>query len=124
MGLAVREHACKRRQVDAIGLEVERLNAGDGFPQERIDTPGVNPGIYRSDAGGPAIDGDLCFAETGAATALQGTREVTRHAQVPELVVRLTLGNNVEVDGFDIHGQCEALAQLVIDRESIRLNSS
>src|SRR3954452_5872503 len=98
MELAVREHACKRRQVHAIGLEVERLNAGDGFPQKRIDTPGVNPGIHRSDAGGPAIDGDLCFAEAGAATALQGTREVTGHAQVPELVVRLTLRNNIEVD--------------------------
>src|ERR1043166_1061238 len=69
--LPVAEHTGERRKVNTIRREIERLHAGDGTPEQRIDSAGINPRINRRNARGRAIDCDLAFAERSASAALQ-----------------------------------------------------
>src|SRR5207302_9288770 len=90
VGIAVGEHSGKRREVDPVGPEVERLHARDRFPQVLVDAPRVDPRIYRCDPGGLPVYGLLGLANRRIAATLEVRRLIARHAEVPELVVRLS----------------------------------
>jgi len=113
VGLAVVEHGREWRQVDAVGQEIHGLNSGDGAPQIRIDASGVDPGIDGGYSGGSAVDGDFGFAEGGAAAALEFSGNVVGDAAVPEFVVGLALGKDVEVDARDVGGKRQRLFEQV-----------
>ncbi len=112
VGQAVREQAGKGGEVDAIGLQVEGLDAGDGLPQVGVETAGVDPGVDGSDTGRNAVDGDLGFAESGVAIVLQRTGDARGHVRVPELIGGLRLRDDVQVSAGNIARQarkCDAL---------------
>jgi hypothetical protein len=105
VGLAVVEQGREWREVDAVGQEVHGLNSGDRAPQIGIDASGVDPGIDGGYAGGSAVDGDFGFAEGGAAATLEFSGNVVGDAAVPEFVIGLALGKDVEEDGSDVGGK-------------------
>ena len=111
--VTIAEHAGKRSKVDAIGFEVEGLDTGDGLPKEGIDAAGEDEGIDRRDTGGLAVDADLSLAEGGVAAALERAGLVVGHAEVPELIVDLALGNYVEINLLYVAWQIDGLADLV-----------
>src|SRR4029077_7484331 len=78
--LPIAEHTCERREVNAVGSEIQRLHSWNRTPQQRIDSAGINPGIDRGNAGRCAIDGDLALTERAAAAALQFISYVVGHA--------------------------------------------
>jgi len=111
VGLAVAEQGRERREVHAIGNEVQRLHAGDGEPEEGIDAAGENPGEDGRDSGGLAIDGNFSFTEGGVAAAEQFARDIVGHAGVPELVVGLALREDVEIRVLDVRRKCEGAGE-------------
>jgi hypothetical protein len=70
VGFAVGEDSCEGCEIDAEGLEVEGLDAGDWFPEIGVDAAGINPGIDGSYSGRDAVDADFGFSVAGAAAAL------------------------------------------------------
>ena len=64
---AVCEQAGEGCEVNAVGLEVEGLNAGDGFPEIGVEATGEDPRINGGYACRFAVDGDFSFAECGIA---------------------------------------------------------
>ena len=89
------------------------MHAGNGTPEERIDAARVNPGINGGEACGLAIDGDFGFAKTGAAATEEFTRDVVGDAGVPEFVVGLALGDDVEIGALDIGREGDGAGKLV-----------
>src|SRR5450755_3272296 len=113
MGLAVVEQGGKGREVDAVGLEVHGLNSRDGTPEVRIDASGVDPGIDGCDAGGSAIDSDFGLTESGAGAALEFSGDVVGDAGIPEFVVGLALGEDVEIEIRDVGGKGQGLLKKI-----------
>ena len=110
---AVAEESGEGREIDAIGFEVESLDAGDGLPQIRVEAAGEDPGIDRRDACGLAVDGDFGLAEGGVAAALEFACYVVGDAEVPELIADLALRDDVEVDLLDVAWEVERSGGLV-----------
>src|ERR1051326_6056408 len=100
--LPIAEQAREGREVNAIGSEIQRLHAGDGTPQQRIDSAGIDPRINWRNASGGAIDGDLTFTESAAATALQFISYVIGHAGVPEFVSCLALRHHIDKRALNV----------------------
>ena len=85
------------------------MNAGDGNPEVGIDASGKDPGIDGRDAGGSAVDGDFAFTESGVGAAFEFIGNVVGDAGVPEFVVMLALGKDIEEDALDVGGEGESL---------------
>src|SRR5579864_3906322 len=109
--LPVAEQAREGCKVNAIRSEIQRLHAGDGTPQQRIDSAGVYPRIDWSNARRCAINGDLAFAESAAAAALQFISYIIGHACVPELIARLALRDNINKRALNIGRKSKSLCQ-------------
>ena len=67
----------------------------------------------RRNSGGLPVDGHLGLAKRRVAAALKVGRFIARHAEVPELVVRLALRDDVEVHPLDVARQIEGPRDLV-----------
>ncbi|KAL5663643.1 hypothetical protein ACJX0J_023751, partial [Zea mays] len=77
--LAVQQLAQKSRELDVVGWEVERADAGDRSPEQRVDAAGVDHGERPHDADQVAVDLNSDLAE----------RAVSGGVPVPELVLRV-----------------------------------
>lgn len=110
---AIAEQAGEGCEVNAVGLEVEGLDAGDGLPQKGVDAAGEDPWEDGSNAGGFAVDADFGFAEGGVATGFEFAGNRSGDAQIPELVADLALGDDVEVDLLDVAREVEGGGGLV-----------
>jgi hypothetical protein len=111
--LAVVEERREGCEVDAIGPEIHSLNAGDRAPEIRVDAASVDPRIDGGDAGGGSIDGDFGFAERCAGAAEEFVSNIVGHAGVPEFVVGLALGEDIEEDSRDVGGEGKRLFEKV-----------
>ncbi len=109
--LAVAEHPRERGEIDAIGEEIQRLDARDRTPEQRIDGAGEQPRVDRRDAGRLAVDRHLRLAERGPRATEENARHVVRHAGEPELVARLALRDDVEIGRLDVGRQREGRRQ-------------
>src|ERR1041385_7692661 len=111
MRLSVAQYAGERRKVNSIRRKIQRLHAGDGTPEQWIDSAGIDPRIDRCNACGRAIDSDLAFTERAAAAALQFVGDVIRKAGVPEFVARLALCHHIYKCALNVGGKSKALRQ-------------
>src|SRR5579864_116203 len=109
--LPVAEQAREGCKVNAIRSEIQRLHAGDGTPQQRIDSASVYPRIDWSNARRCAINGDLAFAESAAAATLQFISYIIGHACVPEFISRLAFRHNINKRALNVGGQRKSFCQ-------------
>ena len=113
MRLAIAQHPRERRQVHAIGTEVQRLDARNRPPQIGVNASGINPRIHRRHARRHAVDRNLRLAERGSRTALQQPGNIVRNAGIPELIRRLALRVHVKIGALYIRRKSKGLRQLI-----------
>ena len=116
MGLAIVKQRHEWRQVDAVGVEVHGLNSRNRTPEIGVDASGVDPGIDRSDSCGSAINRHLRFAERRAGATEEFVGHIVGNAGVPEFVIGLALGEDVEKSPCNVGGQRESLLQQITAR--------
>src|SRR5271167_1837327 len=116
MRLAIAQHSGEGCEVNTIGLEVEGVNTRNRTPEIRVNAAGVNPGIDGRDAGRLSINAHFPFAEAGRAAIVKLTRNIVGRAGVPELIVALTLREDVKIDAFYVGRQREGCRELVAGR--------
>jgi hypothetical protein len=111
--VAVSEETGEGREVDAVGFEVEGLDAGDWLPEEGIDAAGIDPRGDRRYSSSFAVDADFGLAEGGVAAGFELVCDGAGDAEIPELVADLALRDDVEEDLLDVAREVEGGAGLV-----------
>ena len=109
MGLTVIQQRGEGSQIDAVGLEVQGLDARNWNPEFGVDAAGEDPGVDWGDAGGVAVDGDFGLAERSVAATFQFASKVAGNAEIPEFVGRLALGKDIEECALDVGGKSQSL---------------